>query len=312
MKRGERELFASVDAVPTKERFGDMEGLFVPQFSAFDARNRVDFAATKEHGAWLIEQGVNGLVPFGTFGEGSSLSLNEKRRITLDLIGVVKGKSLMPTLISNSLGEIWEYLEFAQDLPLSAIMVLPPSYLRPVSDQRLIEFYEDVASRTVHPIIAYNIPATAITIPSSVAARIPIWGVKDSSGVIESAKDFLDSKVKVLIGSDALLVDAMAMGASGGICGLANLFPRQMSSVYRNFRDGKIDQARATVTAVLKALSLFSRPDYSGAETISAIKQVANLVNPVNIGAMRLPVSVSSLSPTEKKNVLEAFEQLNL
>lgn len=288
-----------------------MEGLFVPQFTAFDLENRVDFAATKEHGAWLLEQGVAGLVPFGTFGEGSSLSLSERKRLTLDLLTVMNGKPLMPALISNSLGEIWEYLEFAQDLPLTAIMVLPPSYLRPVADERLIEFYEDIAYRSIHPIIAYNIPATAITIPSKVANRIPIWGVKDSSGIIESAKDFLDNGVNLLVGSEALLVDALALGASGGICGLANLFPQQFSAVYRNFRAGKIEEARAQVAVVMEVLPLFVRPKYNVAERISALKEAANFINPVNIGPMRLPVSTISLSSAEKKLLSEAFEQLH-
>jgi dihydrodipicolinate synthase/N-acetylneuraminate lyase len=59
-----------------------MRGLYVPQFTAFTSDFAVDFKATKDHGAWLIENGVSGLVPFGTFGEGASLSLAEKQRVT--------------------------------------------------------------------------------------------------------------------------------------------------------------------------------------------------------------------------------------
>ena len=46
-----------------------MRGLYVPQFTAFTSDFAVDFKATKDHGAWLIENGVSGLVPFGTFGK---------------------------------------------------------------------------------------------------------------------------------------------------------------------------------------------------------------------------------------------------
>ena len=63
-----------------------LSGLFVPQFTAFNQDNSVDYKATREHGQWLIENNVSGLVPFGTFGEGASLSLREKERITLYLL----------------------------------------------------------------------------------------------------------------------------------------------------------------------------------------------------------------------------------
>jgi 4-hydroxy-tetrahydrodipicolinate synthase len=217
-----------------------IEGLFVPQFTVFNKDQKVDYVATKEHGAWLLSKGVSGLVPFGTFGEGSSLSLSEKKRVTTDLLNITNGKLLIPTIISNSLAEIQEYLEFAEDLPIAGVMVSAPSYFRPVTDENLIEFFRLIARKTTHPIIAYNIPATVITISSSVASQIPIWGVKDSSGIIGSAEDFINKKVKVLVGSDSLLIQALQKGASGGICGLGNLFPAQMAEVYRNYRGGRV------------------------------------------------------------------------
>jgi 4-hydroxy-tetrahydrodipicolinate synthase len=240
-----------------------IEGLFVPQFTVFNKDQKVDYVATKEHGAWLLSHGVTGLVPFGTFGEGSSLSLAEKKRVTTDLLNVINGKMLIPTLISNSLAEIQEYLEFAEDLPIAGVMVSPPSYYRPVTDENLIEFYRLIARKTTHPIIAYNIPATVVTISSSVASQIPIWGVKDSSGIIGSAEDFINKKVKVLVGSDSLLIQALQKGASGGICGLGNLFPAQMAEVYRNYRGGHLQEAEETLKFVIDTVNGFLKQNLS-------------------------------------------------
>jgi 4-hydroxy-tetrahydrodipicolinate synthase len=202
-----------------------MKGLFVPQLTAFNSNQKVDYVATKEHGAWLLENGAFGLVPFGTFGEGSALSLNEKKRITNDLLTISNGKLVIPTVISNSLEEICEYIEFANSLPIAAVMVSPPSYFRPISDDKLIEFYRFICQKSLHPVIAYSIPATALRVSSFVASNAPVWGVKDSSGDISLAKDFLDNKVKVLIGSDSLLIEALKLGAAGGICGLGKTDP---------------------------------------------------------------------------------------
>ena len=274
-----------------------IEGLFVPQFTVFNKDQKVDYVATKEHGAWLLSHGVTGLVPFGTFGEGSSLSLAEKKRVTTDLLNITNGKMLIPTIISNSLAEIQEYLEFAEDLPIAGVMVSPPSYYRPVTDENLIEFFRLIARKTTHPIIAYNIPATVVTISSSVASQIPIWGVKDSSGIISSAEEFLNKKVKVLVGSDSLLIQALQHGASGGICGLGNIFPAQMAEVYRKYRGGHVQEAEETLKFVIDAVNSFLKPEFVFADIISAVKEAGKVLNNPNLGAMRLPVGNVSLSP---------------
>jgi 4-hydroxy-tetrahydrodipicolinate synthase len=283
-----------------------IEGLFVPQFTVFNKDQKVDYVATKEHGAWLLSKGVTGLVPFGTFGEGSSLSLAEKKRVTTDLLNVTNGKMLIPTVISNSLGEIQEYLEFAEDLPIAGVMVSPPSYYRPVSEENLIEFYRVIARKTTHPIIAYNIPATVITISSSVASQIPIWGVKDSSGIIGSAEDFINKKVKVLVGSDSLLIQALQKGASGGICGLGNIFPAQMAEVYRNYRGGRVQEAEEILKFVIDTVNGFLKPEYVFGDIISAVREAGKILNDSNLGLMRLPignVSLSAKSIAQLKNI---------
>lgn len=274
-----------------------IEGLFVPQFTIFNKDQKVDYVATKEHGAWLLSNGVTGLVPFGTFGEGSSLSLSEKKRVTTDLLNITNGKMLIPTIISNSLAEIQEYLEFAEDLPIAGVMVSPPSYYRPVTDENLIEFYRLIARKTTHPIIAYNIPATVVTLSSSVASQIPIWGVKDSSGIISSAEDFLSKKVKVLVGSDSLLIQALQKGASGGICGLGNIFPAQMAEVYRKYRGGHQQEAEETLKFVIDTVNGFLQPEFVFGDIISAVKEAGKVLNNPNLGPMRLPVGNVSLSP---------------
>ena len=172
-----------------------MQGLFVPQFTAFNKDNHVDYGATCEHAKWLLVNGVSGLVPFGTFGEGSSLSLRERMKITEQLADISHSSALIPTVISNSLGDIWEYLDFVEDIPVEAIMVIPPSYFRPIDNQSLMDFYRVVADRTRHKIVAYNIPACSLRIDVEVAKNIPVWGVKDSSGDLDSAIDYMKGEI---------------------------------------------------------------------------------------------------------------------
>lgn len=267
-----------------------LNGLFVPQFTAFNSDNSVDYKATQAHGKWLIDNNVSGLVPFGTFGEGASLSLREKERITIDLLEIIGSASLIPTLICNSLGEIEEFLSFAEDLPLAGIMVIPPSYFRNVTDKTLIDFYNLVTSKTSHKVIAYNIPAFSLKISPEVAAKVPVWGVKDSSGDINSAQKYRNLNVRVLIGSDSLLTQAIQLGASGGICGIANFFPAQMRNVYELCSAGKFDEAEVLLGSIMNVVQPLLQGDLGLGGAIGVLKTFAQSVIPTPVGRMRLPV----------------------
>lgn len=267
-----------------------LNGLFVPQFTAFNADNSVDFKATRDHGAWLIENNVSGLVPFGTFGEGASLSLREKERVTLDLLEIMKDRALIPTLICNSLGEIEEYLSFAEDLPLAGIMVIPPSYFKNVSDQTMRDFYLSVTDKSSHKIIAYNIPACSIAIAPEIVSKVPVWGVKDSSGDIKSAQRYRNLNVRVLVGSDSLLTQALEIGANGGICGIANFFPNQMRQVYEDWNSGKRAEAESLLSSIMEAVSPLLQGDNGFGGAIGLLKTFAKSIIPTGLGDMRLPV----------------------
>jgi len=269
-----------------------MRGLFVPQFTAFKKNNDVDFAATASHGEYLLSKGVSGLVPFGTFGEGSALSLKERMKITEDLASIIKEKALIPCIISNSLGDIWEYLAFVEDIPVKAIMVIPPSYFKPIDNLSLIDFYKAVAERSRHQIVAYNLPSFSMKIETEVAVKSPIWGVKDSSGSYESGLDFIKHEIKILLGSDNLLVKGIAAGARGGICGLANFFPIQMVKIYQLASSGtseNIVEAQNILDKIFAAVNSVVKPEFTGVQSIGSLKNASPHFMPSNMGDMRSP-----------------------
>lgn len=283
-----------------------MQGLLVPQLTAFDKNNNVDYVATLEHGKWLLSNGVSGLVPFGTFGEGASLSLRERMKITENLAGISNNSLLVPAVISNSLGDIWEYLDFLKDISVDAVMVTPPNYFKPIDNQSMIDFYKAVASRTDHKIVAYNIPACSLKIETEVAKNIPIWGVKDSSGDINSAISYLENGVRVLLGSDILLVKGIAAGASGGICGLANFFPRQMSQVYSLATSGDLEAAEVLIKDTVGLFDHVLKPDFATVTAIGCLKNIAATIIPTKVGKMRLPCPTWQPSEKEMADLAQA------
>jgi 4-hydroxy-tetrahydrodipicolinate synthase len=88
-----------------------------------------------------------------------------------------------------------------------------------------------------------------------------IFGVKDSTGNLEGTLEFLKNKeIMVAVGDERTLADAMFHGASGAICGMSNVFPRELSEVIKttthNAMVNKMTNliVKAPVTAGVKAL----------------------------------------------------------
>lgn len=288
-----------------------LKGLYVPNFSAFDKSGAVDYAATIEHAEWLIGEGVSGLVPFGTFGEGASLSLSERCQLTQKLVDVQGLAEIIPTVISNSFGEVLEFFKFVEGMPISAVMVIPPSYYRPIPDASLIDFYKRLSDSTEHKIIAYNIPSLSLLISPEVLDRIPVWGVKDSSGELDSAKRFLATGKRVFTGSDALLCKSVELGSMGGVVGGANLFPRHMVRVYELCTEGNFSEAENLLSKVLHVISQLLGPNPSMHKMIGTLKKLADLRGPIAVGDMRYPLPEFSISTQAREAFANASELLD-
>ena len=80
-----------------------ISGVYVPLLTAFADDGSVAPGAFGQQAEWLISRGVDGLVPFGSTGEGPSLSLREKRVLLEALATAVPGTPLVPAVTDPSL-----------------------------------------------------------------------------------------------------------------------------------------------------------------------------------------------------------------
>ena len=105
-----------------------MQGIFVATITPFDRNLEVDYEVLHSHVEFLVSKNVHGLVPCGTNGEFSSLTLKEaKKVIEATLNFSVKTMVVAGTGRSNIL-ETLELSRFAWDLGVDALMIVPPYY----------------------------------------------------------------------------------------------------------------------------------------------------------------------------------------
>lgn len=217
----------------------EIEGVYVANVTPFrDDSLAVDDGAYIEHVAWLAEMGVRGVVPFGTNGEGPSVTLGEKLRVLEALFRRGIETQIIPAVMQNNLPETLEMLRALEDYPATAVLILPPYYFKPVEPAGMVRFYEVVLGATDHTAIVYHIPKYAVPVPVEVVGELPVWGVKDSGGEEGYAEAVLESGKGVLLGTEDDLWRMLGTGAQGVISALANFMPEEVLELYRKHSEG--------------------------------------------------------------------------
>src|SRR5918999_6011943 len=224
-----------------------IEGVYVANVTPFrdDASLSVDLNSYLAHVSWLGEMGVRGVVPFGTNGEGPSVTLREKLRVLEELFSQALSVEVIPAVMQGNLPDTLEMVEALEDYPAAAVLVLPPYYFKPASAEGLKRFFEPVLEAISHPAILYHIPKYAVPVPEEVVTGLPVWGVKDSGGEAGYAEAVLEGNRGVLIGTEDDLWRRLNGGAQGAISALANFIPEQIVELHERVRSGDEAGGRA-------------------------------------------------------------------
>jgi dihydrodipicolinate synthase/N-acetylneuraminate lyase len=269
-------------------------GVYVPQLTPFDHQGHVDIGAYAAFAQWLVSRGVDGLVPFGSTGEGPSLSLRERLAVLAALPDAVPGTTLIPAIEESSQDAVLEFVAAVNDLPVAGLMILPPYYFRPLAADDLRRFLEPVLAASRHPVLLYHIPVFGPPVPVEALTALAgpsLWGVKDSGGDLAYTREVLEAGANVLVGSERVLVDAVGLGASGGIFGLANLLPEHLLAAYAAAREGDPGQAAAILAPALSFQErLIAASTRGPVSWIPVGKQLAGQRSGVDLGGVRPPV----------------------
>jgi dihydrodipicolinate synthase/N-acetylneuraminate lyase len=234
-----------------------LEGVYVANVTPFldDDRYSIDHGSYGAHVRWLADHGVTGIIPFGTNGEGPSIAAREKRPVFEALAEAGGELQIVATVAEANLPDTLDQLAFLDDLPLRAVMVMPPYYFKPVETEGLKIFYERVLAATRHPVVIYHIPKYAIPIPTDLVISLPVWGVKDSGGEAGYAETLHAAGKGVLIGTEDDLPGRLPT-AAGCISALANIVPEQVVALYAHVRAGRTEEAAKLSDHLLKVRAM--------------------------------------------------------
>ena len=288
----------------TKPIFGLSAALVTP----YTASGEVDLPRLASHAGSVLARGCDGVTLCGTTGEGFGLTLDE-RKAMYDAVAKATpaGTRIHVGMMAPAIDDAVSQSIAALDAGAAGLLMAPPFFMKGMDDDGLFNWFNQVFTRIgdkLRGVIVYHIPGqTAVALSPELIARLRkawpgiITGIKDSSGDWATAERFLASHgdISVLVGDERLLPRAMAKGAEGSICGLANIVPDLLAPVIHSKDDGHV---------LIELTNLVvSNP------IIPAVKVLAgHLAGDAGFDAVRPPLT--ELSPKQKSDLLEAFDAI--
>ncbi|WP_369719601.1 dihydrodipicolinate synthase family protein [Bradyrhizobium sp. LLZ17] len=246
-----------------------IRGFWVASATPLTSNGSVDSVKLAAHAKQLFGKGIDGVVLFGTTGEGASFNVGErvvtveallKAGVPAERIGIGGG---FPA-ISDSIALTRAVL----GLGLRHVLFLPPYFDRNVTPAGIEDAFAAIIDRVADDrlrAVLYHIPQiSGVAIPTTVAANLRqrygklVAGLKDSSGDFKQFQAFraASPELAITVGNETDIARAIAAGGAGTICGMANIAPELVKAMI----DGRDVEARmqAAVDIVVKSPSFLA------------------------------------------------------
>jgi 4-hydroxy-tetrahydrodipicolinate synthase len=225
------------------------DGVYVAVLTPMRSDLSVDHKQLALHCFDLIERGCTGIALFGTTGEGPSFSLSERIE-ALDTL-IAAGLDPRKVIVGNGSSGIADTValgEAALKQGCAAMLVSPPSFYKNVTDEGVIAFYREIIQRIKNPnlrVILYHIPQfsgvpISLQIIETLLSEFPeiVIGIKESEGNLSLTRTILEkfSHFQLFVGNEKQIIESVHLGGAGTICGIANLYPELICSLYEQGR----------------------------------------------------------------------------
>ncbi len=268
------------------------KGIFPALVTPFTPDDRLDEAAYRALIRFVLPH-VDGVVPCGTTGEFSSLTLDEKKRTMEVCLDEVGGR--VPVLAGTgcqSTRETVELTRWAKDAGVTGALVVAPYYLKPAFNE-VFDHYKAV-DKVDLPLVLYNIPQCAgthfqwWTAEGMGLAFDHVIGMKDSSGDMPffmAALEKLRGTIGLFVGHDEIAGPALLSGADGAILASANLIPDIWQEIYRAAQRGDVEFVRQRHKEIQILVRIVARKG-----SPQAVKEGLRMMGLPQVSNVRLPM----------------------
>ena len=266
----------------------------------------IDHGFMVDHCRWLLDNGCTGIVALGSLGEGATLAFAEKQDTLRTCIKAVqKREPVVASISALTTCEAVMLAKAARDLGCDGLMVLPPYVYR--GDWREMKTHvAAVFNATPLSCMLYNNPVAYGTdfLPEQIrelaAEHENFEAVKESSTDarrVSAIRALLDRRLEISVGVDDAVLEAIGVGATGWVAGMANALPRESVELFICGISGESDQAFELYRWFLPLLRMDTVPNF--VQLIKLVQEEVGIGNP-RVRPPRLELVGDELEQTRK------------
>lgn len=228
-------------------------GVFPAVTTKMTETGAIDIAATQASIDRLIENGVSGVIVLPMLGENASLTLAEREQVIRAGVEAANGRVPVLSGLAEAAGasataNAREYERYGAQ----GLMVFPSLGYK-TDARETAAWYKAVAGASSLPIMIYNNPiAFGVDVTPEVLAMLAdtprIVCVKEESGDVRRVTDIavaLGDRFSVFCGVDDQIVESLALGVTGWVSGMTNVWPKACVALFDLCRQEKFAEARA-------------------------------------------------------------------
>lgn len=239
-------------------------GLFPAVTTKLTREGKIDLKATTDSIDRLVRNGVSGVIVLPMLGENASMTLAERETVIRGAVEVVAGRvPVLSGLAEVTLDNAKTNAKLYEGYGAQGLMVFPSLGYK-TDARETAEWYKGVASASALPIMIYNNPIAygvdvTVDVLRELADTPEIVCVKEESGDIRRVTDIrvaLADRFSVFCGVDDLIVESSALGVTGWVSGMANVWPAECVELFNLCARNAYPEARALYRILTPAFHL--------------------------------------------------------
>jgi 4-hydroxy-tetrahydrodipicolinate synthase len=219
-------------------------GLWPALLTPVNSDGSVDVPRMIAHGKRMLKCGSDGLTLFGTTGEGTAFTAQQRMAVADAFVAAgLMGDQLIINLTALARDDAVALTVHAQRIKAKAGLLMPPFYYNGQHEAGLVDYVSEVIEAVkvqagaCLPIILYHFPGlSGVGWSQGAIAQLmqkhpnEVVAIKDSSADVAHSKMLAQTfpKLAVLVGCEPDVMPTQLVGGAGSICGLANIAPELM------------------------------------------------------------------------------------
>lgn len=253
-----------------------IKNLIAAAYAPMHKDGSLNTAKIKDYSQFLINNKVSGIFMNGSTGDFTSLSMAERKEITL---AWSQNKSEDLYLIDHvghaNLHEAKELATYAAD-KVDAIAVLAPYYFRLNAIDKLVQYCKEVAACAPHiPFYYYHIPVlTGANFNMNEFLKLAENEIPNLAGIkftnnnlidFQHSKKVSNGKFNILFGYDELFINSLPLGATGWVGSTYNHLAPLYYKIKDLFEKGKMAEAADLQTKAIRFVEILdSKGGFNG------------------------------------------------